>query len=381
VTAGAAGFTDRAVRTGQRYRYRISTVYFDRSGARRVSPGLVGTAAPDVRPVPVDDLAAEAGLDGGPAAVRLTWTPPRTGAVGVRIGDRPPPWPAGSTITLADLAGYGRPVPGAPTPLPDGRAGLTMPAPTGRCFLTAISSGQQRAAVGNTVLLSLAEPVRGLVAERFAEAVLLRWIWPAAATSARVRWAPDPPATPDAGGPGRPAGPAETGPAGPAGAGCAGEINCFRREYEDNGGCTVTVGPDPVTVIVEAAVDGAAVDGAAGPRYGPAMRAAVGGLPARVSYLVEPARPLLRRPARLMLRCDRPVTVPPLLLVRGSGSVLPLAPADGTVVARVPSQRLVPDQPVAVPLAGARPGAGRLVCFPDGPSDPPVTLVYAPGRW
>ncbi|HVQ90118.1 MAG TPA: hypothetical protein VMU51_03690, partial [Mycobacteriales bacterium] len=106
VAAGAAGFTDRAVRTGQRYRYRISTVYFDRSGARLVSPGLVGTAAPDVRPVPVDDLAAEAGPDGRPAAVRLTWTPPRTGAVGVRIGDRPPPWPAGSTIALADLAGY-----------------------------------------------------------------------------------------------------------------------------------------------------------------------------------------------------------------------------------------------------------------------------------
>ncbi|HVQ94708.1 MAG TPA: hypothetical protein VMU51_26965, partial [Mycobacteriales bacterium] len=245
----------------------------------------------------------------------------------------------------------------------------------------------------------------GLVAERFAEAVLLRWIWPAAATSARVRWA----GTDQADGAVRAAGTGRADPAhradgaagtdqadqadgtaraagaGPAGgtaaAGWAGEINCFRREYEDNGGCTVTVGPDPVTVIVEAAVDGAAGDGPDGPRYGPPMRAAVAGLPARVSYLVEPARPLLRRPARLMLRCDRPVTVPPLLLVRGSGSVLPLAPADGTVVARVPSQRLVPDQPVAVPLAGARPGAGRLVCFPDGPSDPPVTLVYAPGRW
>ena len=164
VTASMRGFTDRGLRTGTQYRYRITAVYRAPDGARRLSGGIDVPAVPTPEPGVVTDLTAELPADPVPAdetapstaQVVLSWTPPRHGHVRLVRADHAPGWPVGARVaadpdTLTD-------VPGPPEHDAGGRAVLRARLPFGRHFVTALTELGRVVVAGNTVPLMLLEP-------------------------------------------------------------------------------------------------------------------------------------------------------------------------------------------------------------------------------
>lgn len=341
------GFSDTDVRLGMTYHYRVSAVYLGPDGSRHVSPGLVASITAEEVPAAVTDLAV-AVLPGSQTAVQATWTPPAGGMTRIWLGQQPPRWQAGAEVRPGDLPSLGSEVLGAPERLPDGRARLIVPAGPlrGRCFFTAVTVGRSGAVVGNSVELLVAAPVRELAAQRFAGVVRLSWIWPDRSTLARVRWRRL----------------EETG---------GGEIECSRKRYEDQGGFEMAVGPDAIAISVQAVIQQSGSPVAAVP------------VEVQVEALGRPVRYGIRRQGfrgrrlTLVLEVDGPCDLPSLVLVRRAGTILPLRPEQGAVVARVPAQRLDAAQPLEIPL-DLPPGQARLRLFPQPPGG--VTLLDPPAR-
>jgi hypothetical protein len=356
-TRGA--FTDRDVRTGARYFYRVSVVYHTLGGAIQVSPGVVVSAVPESVPAAVADLQVRLLAEDGGASGEAEWTVPRGGTVSIHVTDRPPPWAAGTEISLADLALLGRPVGPAPARAPGERARLRLGALAGRYWVTAVTGGSAYALVGNTVEVKVVAPVSGLQARRLDERVHLSWVWPPESTAALVRWRPQ------AGGTG--------------GAGTLHEAGCSRRDYRAAGGFTIPVGPAPHTVAVHAVMKDTSDDTLAAP-----VTVAVPGLPARVWYSVQRERRRWRSQATVELRAERSCTTPPLLVVHRLGEVMPLDARQGTAIGRIEPQAVRPETPYreTFDVPAAR-GTSWVVCFTDGDADgvllvpPPVSQLKA----
>ena len=201
----------RRCATGTQYRYRITAVYRAPDGARRLSGGIVVPAVPTPEPAAVTDLTWEVLSRGGRPVLRagraeLDPTPARPGAAGP--GRPRPRLAAGARITpdpdtLTDI-------PGQPEHDDDGRAVLRARLPFGRHFVTALTELGRVVVAGNTVPLMLLEPARDAHADRRHDTVELSWVWPRDATDVIVRHP-------------------------------AARLDCSRRAYFDEGGCTIRV--------------------------------------------------------------------------------------------------------------------------------------------
>lgn len=346
-----SAFTDTGVRTGVAYYYRVSVVYLTSDGRRHVSPGLVASATPEPAPAAVTDLRVEMLPDPGASCIQLIWTIPDSGAVSVHLSEAPLPWPAGATASPAELSAFGQPLQGTPERLPNGQARLTVPTVQGRRFLTATTSNSCQAVIGNTVELTVGEPVRRLVAERLAGVIRLSWVWPDESTSARIRWWP-------------------TG----AEAEFRGEVECLRRGYLDGGGFDVDVGPEAVTVAVQALISQVGGEVASTP-----ATIDVPGLGIQVRYSIRWFGWPRPKRAMLGLSADSPCALPPILVVRRAGSVMPLGPHQGEVIRRIPAQPLDPQTPCAiefdVPVVR---GPSWLMCFLESGAQSGITLIHPP---
>lgn len=373
VPAEHTRFVDDRVRAGVRYYYRIHTVYFGRGGTRRVSAGVILCAVPQARLAPVDDLRAEV-LPGdsfsphdAPCGVLLSWTPPPAGTVSLRIATTYPPWPDGSAVPLAEVAGHGALVPGVPEAARDGRMALRTAADTGRRFVTPITGGAETAVVGATVVLTLVGPVRRLRYRRLGEQVRLSWEWPPDASVCRVRWRPS-----GAGGTGGAGAGAGAGGTGGPGVGVS-QRDCTLRGYEDGGGFKIVAGPGGLSVSVQALVRDIGGEITASP-----VTLEVPADPVSVRYSFHrPRMPWPKHRVRLVLTCDRTCLLPALVVVHSAERVLPLSAGQGRRVGAVPAQRISPSAPLVVDLAvpGAHRGSGWLVCFVEDGASGDVVLV------
>lgn len=344
-----SGFTDTGVRTGVRYFYRVVAMYRTPDGRRHRSPGVVVPATAEAPPVAVTDLCVEMLKEGA----ELTWTIPPSGTVSIRLSETRPRWPVGMMAAPAELAAFGQPLPGTPERMPDGQARLAVRELRGRRFLTATTSTTSQTLVGNTVELTVGEPVRDLSAERLDEVVRLSWVWPDESTSARVRWWP-------------------TGAEGQLGE----QTEVLRRAYVDGGGFDVHVGVQAVTVAVQAVMIQVGGDVVSTP-----VTTDVAGLGTKVRYSIRWVGWPRRKRARLALSAETPCTLPPLLVVRRAGPVMPLSPHQGETVGHIPSQALDPQTPCTIELdvAPVR-GPVWLVCFPESESGAAITLIHPPVR-
>ena len=125
IPASLAGFADLDAHPGASYYYRIRAVYLSGAGERWVTQGIGTWATPEAPLDVVDDLAAEI-MPGADVEAMLSWQAVETGTVTIYRSGRPPEWPRGTSVMLAELAGYGRPVPwpaGARRRRPDSAAG------------------------------------------------------------------------------------------------------------------------------------------------------------------------------------------------------------------------------------------------------------------
>jgi hypothetical protein len=321
VEASLAGFADSGLRTGTEYFYRIVVSYRANGGQTRRSAGLVVPARPAPVPQAVTDLDVR--MDG--ATVVATWTPPRHGRVRLVRSDRPSPWPPGTSITSEDAARM-REIPGLARRGSDGRDRLTLSLPGGRHHVLALTFGDRSIIAGNAAEIGLVEAVSGLSARRMHDVVHLSWIWPADATDALVRW------------PG-------------------GERHYSRRVYDDEGGVSLTVGPEQATLEVAAVY--ALPDGRL---TAPAVAVTVPGRGVAVTYRIRRGSRRRPRQRKLVFDAECPALLPAVVVVRAAGAFPPDDPAEGETIARLGPRRIAPGQPVEATV-DLPSGAGWLACF------------------
>jgi hypothetical protein len=353
VPASLAGFHDTQTRPGVHYYYRIRAVYVSGAGERRITPGIGRWATPEAPLDMAGDLRAVT-VPGAELEAMLSWQDVETGTVMIYRSDRPPPWPPGTSIALPELGGYGRPLPGQPTPGADGETRLGVHPQNGRNYFCAITVGASRALVGPAVPVAVMRPVTGLRAVRSGGRLRLDWRWTDDCHVCRVQWRTreDPPRT---------APPAE----------------CGLRRFEDDGGFEIPVGPQPGIASVRSVYrdsDGEIVSAPA--------EIEVPGQDATVRYAFRrKTRWTPWRRNRLVLTADQALRMPPLVVVHSLGRVMPLRPEQGTPILRLPEADLLPgvSLSVRIPMPPAR-GPDWLTCFLDGQSDEGVSLVRAGNR-
>jgi hypothetical protein len=357
-----AGFVDTAVRIGTSYEYRVVAVYRDPSGRRRPAAGVVASASPQRAPTPVRDLSVELQPGRVPPSALASWTPPAGGSVQVLSATVEPPWPEGATVPRGEAISYGRSLPGASAGggASGARASVSVPVRHGRLFLTAVTFGPDHAVVGNTVTLSLVDPVTSLQARRLGDSAALRWIWPSGATAARVRWWPN----------------AEGGDRAAADAEIGDVRDVSHREYADDGGVAIGVGPGSVNVSVQTVATGPDGETLSLP-----VTTVVAGRAPEVAWALRRTGFPGRRRFWLVLSCEQPCRVPALVVVRARRGRLPGGPHSGRRVAEIAPRDLPPGTAAPIPLGaagGGRVKAAQLACFPvdDGGA---VTLIPASG--
>jgi hypothetical protein len=338
VEASLTGFTDTELQIGTEYFYRISVSYQASDGHRHHSPGVVVSAMPSPEPEPVTDLIVTVAGNGVPATV-ATWTPPRHGEVRLVASDAPPRWPVGSRVTPQEAASF-RELPGVPRRGSDARDALELTLPSGRHYIVPLTTGGNTVVVGNAAEAELAEPVRGLVAERMHDCVRLAWEWPRGATEAVIRWAD-------------------------------GEHRCSKRVYDDEGGVTVTVGHVETLIEVRAVYPHRG-----GPLTAPPAAVPVPARGVAVRYRIRRGGMFRRRRRTVELFPERATCLPAIVIVQSTGPYVPDDPADGETLLRIEPQPVTPQRRVRVAV-DVRKGPGWLACFTD-PAAPDTVLVFHP---
>jgi hypothetical protein len=348
VEGSASGFTDSGLRPGIEYHYRIRAAYRAPDGQRRLSPGVVVSAVPAPAPLPVTDLTVRL-RPGSPRAIEASWTQPASGRVRLLLGIEVPGWRPGDRLSAEQLAAAGRVVPGSPRTGADGRAVMELDPPQGRHHLVAVTEMGRQTVAGTCVeLVGPADPVTGLVAERRHDVVQLSWVWPAGATDVVIRWRP------------------RNGEDG-------GERGCSRRVYDDEGGVSLTVGPDVTEIEV-----GALYPDPGGPLPAPSATVRVPERGVAVHYRFLSAGLLHRRRRIVELTTDRPYVLPPLVVVCGTGTFAPDGPDEGEEVARIPGRLIVPEAPLTVTVDLPARGPVWLACFVAPGADAPGLLLFPP---
>jgi hypothetical protein len=343
VKASLTGFTDTGLRTGTEYFYRIAASYRTPAGQPRLSPGIVVPVVPEPAPEAVASLEIQASGSGG-GGIAVAWEPPRYGQVRLMLSDQKPAWPAGTHVTLDEVAGL-RQVSGLPRRRRDGRDILELSLPPGRHYLIALTVGGRTVVVGDSTDVGLAEPVRDLSAFRMRDVVRLSWEWPDEATDAVVRWR-------------------------------GGECHCSRRVYEDEGGVTLEVGSAETFIEVRAVYSHPG-----GELIAPGIQTSVPGRGVAVNYRIH--RGSVRHPRQRVVEIDaeQATELPALVVVKTTGPYAPDDPAEGEAVAHVAPQSVTPGQPVRITVEVPK-GRGWLACF----IDPSVSgagargvLLFPPG--
>jgi hypothetical protein len=345
--ASLTGFTDSDVRVGVTYHYLVAAVYGE-DGERHVAPGVAASVTPEPAPRPITDLTATVMPGPQSLVVEVSWTAPGRGTSQLLLSQTRPSWPAGTVLPAGELRAFGREVGGAVERVRDGRRRMVLPAMAigADSYLTAITVGRSQAAIGGTVELPMAEPVRDLSAERFGDVVRTSWRWPADSPTARVRWWQP--------------------------LGGVNEVTCSRRRY-DSEGLDLPVGPGPVTVSVAAVALRPSGELLASP-----VEVAVKGMAPRVRYAIT-REGWARRRWLLELVAESACELPVLVLVRRPGTVMPLRADQGEVLARVPAGGLRPTDPMVVPLEPPGSGPARLRLFAES-ATPAITLIDPPVR-
>ncbi|WP_062443649.1 hypothetical protein [Herbidospora daliensis] len=317
------GFADRRVRNGTGYVYLVKAVY---SGGV-TTPGVRARATPHARPVPVAEFTVEPAPDG---QVLLRCAPPPAGHVEFRLLESAPPWPYGTTVSLAEARATGRAL--AVLPAPDGHL---VRAASG--VLLALTVAGDLATIGGTREHVNLTPPRSLTAERLGRAVHVGLDWPADVPEVEV-----------------------------VVNGTATLVSA--ASYRAQGGIRLDVAEDePVTVEV---VPTALVGGVRlrGPGLSRSLEAA-----SPVRYDLSRTGPFWRRRLVVEVDADRPVTLARLALVLRPGRVEPLAEDQGVVLAEWTGVRTPARFETAAPRR-AKPY--WLKCF----ADDGVELVGPPVR-
>ncbi|WP_214416334.1 hypothetical protein [Sphaerisporangium fuscum] len=333
IAAGDTGFLDRDVVNGTSYTYLVAACYPAPEG-EVLTPGVRRTVTPRGRPRPVTGFTLEPDSS-APGTYIVRHEEPPAGTVEIVALDGPPPWPVGTTVSLAELRAATRAVPAVPT-----REGQAVRPRPGRVVLLAVTVAGELATIGAHRDHVNLTPVGGLTVQRRGATVYVGFDWPADVPEVEVR--------------------------------CGGHCLLLNSAaYRAQGGVRLEV-PEHLPVTVEVA----ATTLVRGERVrGPAADAR---LAARVPVHYDLTRqgPVWRRSVVVEVTSDPPVRLRRLQLVLKPGHVQPKSADDGVVLTSwtdlaVPARLTVPEPRQARPY--------WLRCFADGDA-PDVVLVDPPVR-
>jgi len=316
---------------------------------------------------PITDLRSRA-LPGRTDIVQLSWTQPSAGVIALRAAAKPPPWPAGTAVAAGDMESYGQLLNADGVLGPDQRMSHELTLPSARTFVTAFTVRATDAVSGRTVEITRGAPVRALSAQRFGEELRLTWEWPDEAIAAYVAWQPL--AAQDQRGP------------------SAGrqQQRRSRRQYDAEGGFAAVMGHGAQRVEVWAVFRENGKEDVTAP-----AEIEVSATKVRVSYSFRRvpgrlgavgARRQHQRQCELVLVCERPCTLPDLIVVECRHPVAPVMPHDDETVTEIPGGPFDPGQPLRRVVDLDPHGPSWVICFAD-PTQPAarrnqVTLVRPP---
>jgi hypothetical protein len=311
----------------------------------------------------VMDLHSRA-MPGRADIVQLSWTPPSSGVVSLRMAGQPPSWPVGTAIASQDVDSYGQPLSAGGMLGPDQRMSRELSLPEDRTFVTAFTIRDADAVSGRTVEITREAPVRGLSWQRFGEEVRLAWTWPDETIAAYVAWQPM----------------AETDQPMPAAA--RQQRRCSRRAFEAEGGFAAVMGHTAQRVEVWAVFAGQGKENLTAPAEieVPAIGILV---PYRFRRVLGPRDAVGRRRRReLVVSSEQPCVVPDLIVVECRHPGIPLIPHDGEIVDQIPGGPVDPSRPLRKMVELGPHGPSWIVCFVDPVQSPmrrsQVTLDMPP---
>jgi hypothetical protein len=263
------------------------------------------------------------------------------------------PAPAASTAPTDAVPGPTAPTePGAPAALPEParpRPSAAQPAADVRPGAGA-DQAYRRLVDGGDVIRQAErltpQPVDQLSYLRRGRHVQLSWIWPDDSLAARVQWHcdGDPP-------------------------GRVSSARCLRRVYEHDGGFEVAIGHGGATVTVEALVPGDEL----ADRPPSALR--LEALAPIVAYEPTVRRGFRQWTVTVTFSSEVDCTLPPTLLVLGTGSYRPTSTRDGAILHEFPAGHLRAREPLVVSFETSplhRPC--WLVCLPADPDESAADL-------
>ena len=334
VECGITGFRDRGVVNGTAHVYVVSAAY-PGPGGEVITPGVRRRVVPLGRPRPVTDFALEPD-PAMPGRFLVRCAEPVGGDLEFVALHGPPPWPPGTTLSVAEVRRAGRPV---PVVLTD--AGPAVGPGAGETLLLAVTVAGDLATVGVCrEHVNLAVPT-GLTATRRGPVVYVGFDWPPDVSEVEVRW---------------------------NGRG----MFVSRAAYRAQSGVRLDV-PEHEAVAIEVRATAKAGD------------RRIRGSPAGIRLAAQPTvhysltrrGVLWRRDLVIELTSDRRLHLPRLRLLLRPGTHRPGSPADGRVLAEwtdleVPARLTVP--------APRQPRPYWLRCFAEGDAelvDPPVRQLKA----
>lgn len=333
VETGDTGFNDRGVSNGKSYAYVVHAAYAGPDG-EVLTPGVRRTLTPRGRPRPITDFTLTPD-PAAPGTFIVRHREPVTGVLEIVGLDAAPPWPVGTTLSVAELRAASRAIPAIPT-----REGQAIRPGGGQGVLLAVTVAGDLATVGAHLdHVSLAPPTR-LTAQRRGVTVYVGFVWPPDVPEVEVSWN------------GR-------------------SMIVNPAAYHAQGGVRLDVPEgEPVTVRVAptSMVRGERVRGAA------VSLRLDGHVPVR--YDIGQQGPAWRRSLVVEVTADRPVLLRRLALVLKPGHVQPKSAADGLLLREwadleVPARLVVPAPQRAKPY--------WLRCFAEGAGDD--APGDAPGTW
>jgi hypothetical protein len=292
-TGGPHQLTDTAVRNGQRYRYTLRARYPcpvpGRPAENRLSSVTVKEITPGQAPEPPGQVYARGqpprpGISLYRHKVRLSWPDPSAGQLRV-VKTVPPGRPpaAGTELEAAELDKIC--LDGHHQLLEHDDVWLTDPAP---CWYTPVLVADGRCYVGESRPYAPGPEMTGLAADYAGTAAWLTWTWPDGVTEALVGW--DQTAAP------------------PDPLAAARQQRISRADYDRAGGCGIP-GYSAGELFIQVAGVIRTKDGEFG-TSGTDVHAVR--QPVRLRYEVRRGR--MRRPPELVLRPDRPASLPEFTL-------------------------------------------------------------------
>jgi hypothetical protein len=180
-------FVDKNVRNGQRYYYKIFSLFTDSTGQTVVSDGVSMAVTPDSPPSPLLEYTIKM----EDSRVIITWEPLARGTVIIYKSLEQPTRKEGSIYLKSQLSNLGTPL------TTRGRSAVDNASVRGICYYTPVTVEGDLGVIGRTLKFAFVDDVSDLTFQKYGSSnkyssyIDLKWKWPQNSITTQVSWRHD----------------------------------------------------------------------------------------------------------------------------------------------------------------------------------------------